>query len=82
MDEDKQCRVTFLGKQVLSVIGNRYTNDDIGEAIHLFLRSRNSYRALRDILALPCANTIREYFAKQGLVGGLREGVHTHRLLE
>ena len=50
------------------------------EARNLYLRSGNTYRALRELLVLPCRNTIYEYFGKIGLAGSLDEcerTVHT-----
>ena len=42
----------------------------MSDASNLYLRSRNSYRALRRILVLPSQNTICNYFGKHGLAGG------------
>ena len=43
----------------------------MAEVINLYLRSRNSYRAFREVLV--CHNTIRDYFGKNGLAGGAKE---------
>lgn len=45
----------------------------MAEAINLYLRSRNSYRALWELLVLPCCNTICDYFGKNGIAGGIKE---------
>ena len=45
--------MTFAGKQLLVFYGSRYSYDDMLGAINLYLRSRNSYKALREILVLP-----------------------------
>ena len=51
----------------------RYSQDDMSDAINLYLHSRNSYRALREILVLPRSNTICNYFGKHGPAGGTIE---------
>ena len=51
-------QITFTGKQLVAFDCNRYSQDDMSDAINLYLRSRNSYRALREILVLPNRNTI------------------------
>ena len=65
--------MTVTGKQFLAINGNCFYYEDMTEAINLYLRSRNSYRALREILVLPCCNIICDYFGKQGLSGGAQE---------
>ena len=47
------------------------------EAINLYLRSRNSYRALSELLVLPTRKTIFDYFEKLGQAGSLDECVKT-----
>ena len=42
-------------------------------AVELMLRSRNCYKALRDILALPSIKTIKSYFGKLGSPDSLRK---------
>ena len=52
----------------------RYSAESMNECHKiLYLRSRSSYRALRELLYLPCRNTINEYIGKLGLVGSLDE---------
>lgn len=53
--------------------GKKYDVYLIYEAINLFLRSRNAYRALRTILILPCENTVRSFFGKFGIAGSEQE---------
>ena len=77
--EDDDCdggerrKATFIGKQIMLLHKRSYSKDDMLDAINIYLRSRNSYRALRDMLTLPCPNTIRDYFGKYGLTGGANE---------
>ena len=76
-NDSKQRKLTFIGKQLISLTvgkhGKRYTAGSMTDAINLYLRSRSSYRALRELLDLPCRNTIYEYFGKLGLAGSLDE---------
>ena len=74
---DGRRQINFTGKQLLAFDRNRYSEDDMADAINLYLRSRNSYRALRDILHLPSRNTICDYFGKNGLAGGETECIRT-----
>ena len=53
--------------------GKKYDVYLISEAVNLFLRSRNAYRALRTILILPCENTVRSFFGKFGTAGSEQE---------
>ena len=57
----KQRKLSFIGKQIISLIveqhGKRYSAESMTGAINLYLRSRSSYRALRELLDLPCRNT-------------------------
>ena len=55
--------------------GKKYDIYLISEAVNLFLRSRNAYRALRNILILPCENTIRSFFGTFGTAGSEEECV-------
>ena len=73
LDLQKRRQIGFIGKQLLASDSKRYSTDNMADAIHLYLRSRNSYRALRKMLVLPCRNTVRDYFGKRGLVGGSNE---------
>ena len=59
-------RMTFTAKQILLLQRCSYTTDDMLEAINLYLRSRSSYKSLRELLVLPSPNTVREYFGKHG----------------
>ena len=72
-DAQKRRQLVFLGKQVLSLYtrphGRRYSPECMTEAINLYLRSRNSYRALSELLVLPTRNTIFDYFGKLGQAG-------------
>ena len=72
-DLQMRLQITFTGKQLLSFGCNRYSKDDMADAINLYLRSRNSYRALREILFLPSHNTVCGYFGKHGQAGGALE---------
>ena len=49
--------------------GRRYNTDTIHKAIELYIKSRNSYRYLRDTLILPHEDTIKSYFGKIGTPG-------------
>ena len=49
--------------------GERYNGNAMREAINLYLRSRNCYNALRQLLVLPHKNTITSYFGKLGTPG-------------
>ena len=46
-------QIAFTGKQLMAFDCNRYSQDDMSDAINLYLPSRNSFRALREILVLP-----------------------------
>ena len=59
-------RMTFTAKQIILLQRRSYTTDDMLEAINLYLRSRSSYKSLRELLVLPSPNTVREYFGKHG----------------
>ena len=72
-DAARKRRMTFTGKQILLLHKRSYSSDDMLDAINLYLRSRNSYRALRELLVLPCSNVVRDYFGKYGLTGGANE---------
>ena len=73
LDSQKRRQIGFIGKQLLAFDSKRYSTDNMADAILLYLRNRNSYRALREMLVLPCRNTVRDYFGKRGLVGGSNE---------
>ena len=71
--EDERRQVFFIGKQLMLFNRHRFTSDDMAEAINLYLRSRNSFRALRELLILPSHNTICDYFGKIGIAGSDKE---------
>ena len=78
-DTKKRRQVKFIGMQILAFDQKEYSADNMADAINLYLRSRNTYRALRELLVLPSRNTICDYFGKCGLVGGLKECERTLR---
>ena len=49
--------------------------------ISLYLTSRNSYKASREILLLPCGNAVRNYFEKYGLNGGNKKYEKTFKTI-
>ena len=53
--------------------GRKCNANDIREALEIFLRSRNAYRALRDYLILPCDKTLKSCFGKFGSTGNSEE---------
>ena len=55
--------------------GKQYESYLISEAANLYLRNRNSYRALRTILTLPNEKTLRSFFGKFGTAGDEAECV-------
>ena len=73
MNEKKKRMIQFLGKQLIAHGKRRYYSDNMKDAVNLFLRSRCAYKALRELLSLPCRNTITSYFGKLGLPGELEE---------
>ena len=79
IDVKKRRQIKFIGTQLLALVSNRYTPDLMAHAVTLYLRSRNAYTALRELLVLPCRNTIYEYFGKHGLASGLIECERTLR---
>ena len=46
------------------------------DALEIFLRSRNVYKALREYLILPCGKTLKSYFGKLGTAGSSDEVCH------
>ena len=80
-DAQEQRKLTFIGKQLLAVNtkpqGRRYSPGSMMEAMNLYLRSRSTYRALRDLLVLPSRNIIYEYFGRMGLAGSLEDSDKT-----
>ena len=73
IDVKKRRQIKFIGTQLLALDCNRYTPDHMAHAVNLYLRSRNTYTTLRELLVLPCPKTIRDYFGKQGIAGSLIE---------
>ena len=61
------------GKQLIVHDRRQYYSDNMKDAVNLFLRSRCAYKELRELLILPCRNTITSYFGKLGLPGELEE---------
>ena len=64
-------RIIFLCVQLslfcsLGDNGRRYSAEVMQTAIELMLRSRNCYKALLNILALPWVRTVKSYFGKLG----------------
>ena len=55
--------------------GKKYDPYVMSDAINLFLRSRNAYKALRSLLVLPCVKTIHSFFSKFGSAGNENERV-------
>ena len=78
-DTKKRRQVKFIGMQILAFDQKEYSADNMADTINLYLRSRNTYRALRELLVLPSRNTICDYFGKCGLVDGLKECERTLR---
>ena len=72
MNEKKKRIIQFLLKQLIAHDKRRYYSDNMKDAVNLFLRSRCAYKALRELLILPCRN-ITSYFGKFGLPGELEE---------
>ena len=58
--EEKLMKLKFLCDQMKFVI--RYSSNIIREAINLYLRSRNSYQAVRNLLIFPHSKAIKNYF--------------------
>ena len=79
IEVQKWRNIVFNGKQLLAIDSNHFYNEDMTESINLYLRSRNSYRAFREILVLPCRNAICDYFGKQGLSGSAQKCERTVR---
>ena len=69
IDVKKRRQIKFIGTQLLALDCNRYTPDLMAHAVNLYLRSRNAYTTLRELLVLPCPKTIRDYFGKQCIAG-------------
>ena len=78
MNEKKKRMIQFLGKQLIAHDKRRYYSDNMKDAVNLFLRRRCAYKALRELLILPCRNTITSYFGKLGLPGELEECKKKH----
>ena len=46
--------------------GRRYAPETIQKAIELYIKSRNSYRHLREALIVPHEDAVKSYFGKIG----------------
>lgn len=55
-------KTKFIGKHFFLLHKRSYSKYDMLDAISIYLRSWNTYRALRDWLTRPCSNTVWEYF--------------------
>ena len=71
-------RINFLCDQLTLCCasgdkGRRYSVEIMQIAIELMLRSRNCYKALLNILALPSIQTVKSYFGKLGSPESLGE---------
>ena len=77
LSEQKKTQLDFIGSQILLQTydpnGRRYSPSIMKQAIVLFLRSRNCYSSIRDILALPSAKTLTKYFGCLGDPGSNEE---------
>ena len=72
--EGKQkTQLEFLYEQLnmhcYKIEGRRYNIDTIHKACELYIKSRNSYRYLRETLILPHQETIKSYLGKIGTPG-------------
>ena len=50
IDVEKRRLIKFIGTQLLAIVCDRYTPDLITHAVNLYLRSRNAYTTLRELL--------------------------------
>lgn len=77
LDEAKRKKLDFLFNQMIlhakDIGGHRFDVSTVRDALEIFLRSRNAYRALRDYLILPCDRTLKSYFGKLGAAGSSGE---------
>ena len=77
IDEDERSKIKFLTDQLFlqsrNANGLRYEASTMKTAIALYLRSRNCHSGLREYLALPHPNTIKNYFGDLGSPGDLTE---------
>lgn len=81
IDDDKRLRISFLLEQFelleTSKNSRRYSSETMKSATSLFLRSRNAYSCLRNLLCLPHADTIRKQFGGLGRIGTEVEATDT-----
>ena len=81
VDDDAKSKIQFLTDQLLLLSkkpnGLRYDPSMMKTAISLYLRSRNCYAVLREYIALPHPNTIKNYFGDLGSPGDLNECENT-----
>ena len=72
-DDEIKKKLDFLCTQMVlhanDTGGHRYDVSTVRNALEIFLRSRNAYKALREYLILLCDKTLRSYFGKLGSVG-------------
>ena len=75
--EGKKKKLNFLSSQMClhgyEVRGHRFDVTAVRDALGIFLRSRNVYKALREYLILPCGKTLKSYFGKLGTAGSSEE---------
>lgn len=67
---ENSAKVRFLCEQLQLIEskkhGERYSGFLMKESINIFLKSRNAYNSLRELLVLPHKNTIMSYFGQLG----------------
>ena len=61
-DEQREQKVSFLGRQLLLHDTRRFSSVDNKVALTIYLRNHCTYLALRETLILPCKNTLQSYF--------------------
>ena len=68
IDETKKKKLDFLCNQMIlhavNTGGHRFEVSTFRDALEIFLRSRNAYKALRQYVILPCDKTLKSYFGK------------------
>ena len=77
VDTDKLMKISFLCEQLKLTVskkhGERYTGYIMKESMDIFLKSRNAYNSLRELLILPHKNTIMGYFGKLGTTQSIHD---------
>ena len=80
-ESEIQSKTTFLIEQLLLLSrkpnGLRYNSYMIKLAMSLYLKSRNCYSSLRNILSIPHPNTVKNYFGDLGMPGDFKECENT-----